>query len=214
MIDLHEFRRQYQQGGLRRKDLQNSPIAQFEQWFDELLKCNVSDPTAMILATVDSSSRPHQRIVLLKQVDEQGFTFFTNRQSSKGRDMQTNQQVSLHFPWHFIERQVIVSGTVELITKPEDEAYFASRPKESQWAAWASSQSEPIASRDELMVRFDSIKAQYPDEVPLPEYWGGYRVVPNSIEFWQGGENRLHDRFIYCLQDEANKTWSIQRISP
>lgn len=211
-MNLHDFRREYQQGGLRRRDLLSNPITQFEKWFDELLQSQALDPTAMVLSTVDSHHRPHSRIVLLKEINAKGFTFFTNRSSNKGKDMAMNNQVSLHFPWHFIERQVMIEGIVERLTPEEDAAYFASRPRESQLAAWASSQSEPLQSREALIERFESVKVQYPDAIPLPDYWGGYRVIPERIEFWQGGENRLHDRFIYLLEESG--LWSIQRLSP
>ena len=211
-MDLHQLRRQYQSGELRRKDLAADPIVQFEYWLKELLSLNTPDPTAMVLATVGQQQRPSQRVVLLKHVDRMGFVFFTNRESRKGRDIAGNKRVNLHFPWYFINRQVEVSGTVEWTSKEEDEAYFCSRPQQSQWAAWASSQSQPLASRQQLLGQFTAKKAEYPDNIPLPEYWGGYRVVPETIEFWQGRENRLHDRFLYNRID--NEKWGIQRLSP
>lgn len=214
-MNLHDFRRQYQQGGLRRHDLHSDPILQFEQWFNELLECDIPDPTAMVLATVDRHQQANQRIVLLKKADKEGFTFFTNYRSAKGRDIAFNNQVSLHFPWHFIERQVIVSGVVEQVSQTESEAYFHSRPQESQWAAWASSQSEPIETRQQLVDRYTAIQSEYPNTIPLPEFWGGYRVFPKSIEFWQGGEHRLHDRFIYRrTRKNSDNEWSIQRLAP
>ena len=210
-MDLHDFRRQYQRSGLRRADLLADPFQQFEEWFQQLLKTNTPDPTAMVLATVDDHHQPSQRIVLLKQVDEQGFIFFTNRNSSKGKHLAANPNASLHFPWHFIERQVIVAGRVERLSPDEDAAYFSSRPKQSQWAAWASQQSQEIESRQVLIDDYENIKAQYRDTIPVPEHWGGYRVIPISVEFWQGGDNRLHDRFIYR---RSNSNWSIHRLSP
>lgn len=212
-MNLHDFRRQYQHGGLRRADLHKDPIEQFQQWFNEVLNSDVADPTAMVLATVNEQQQPRQRIVLLKKVDQQGFTFFTDKTSVKGRDIEHNQNVSLLFPWNLIDRQVIVSGRVEHVDQKESEDYFTSRPKESQWAAWASSQSQPIESRQQLETRFSSAQSQHPEQVPMPNYWGGYRVIPTSIEFWQGGEHRLHDRFSYAM-DTTVDGWSVQRLSP
>ncbi len=210
-MNLHDFRRQYQSDGLNRQDLNVDPIRQFEVWFNEVLEMDSSDPTAMVLATVDHN-QPRQRIVLLKQFDKQGFVFFTNRDSAKGKDMASNPKVSLHFPWHFANRQVIVCGTVEWLSPEEDKEYFASRPKQSQWAAWASAQSQPLASRQELLDNYEEKQLSYPDDIPLPGFWGGYRVIPSSIEFWQGREDRLHDRFVYKINDQQQ--WAIQRLSP
>lgn len=211
MMDLYNLRRQYQSGDLRRADLAVDPIIQFEHWLKELMTHDTPDPTAMVLATVDRQGQPSQRIVLLKKFDAEGFVFFTNRESNKAEDMQHNTQVSLHFPWYFINRQVLVRGDVQHTTKAEDEAYFANRPKQSQLAAWASAQSQPLDSRDQLMLRFADKQAEFPNEVPLPGFWGGYRVVPTVIEFWQGRENRLHDRFVYTKE---RTHWNIQRLSP
>ncbi len=210
-MNLHDFRRQYQSDGLNHQDLNVDPIRQFDLWFNEVLEMESSDPTAMVLATVDQQ-QPRQRIVLLKQFDNQGFVFFTNRKSTKGKNMAANPEVSLHFPWHFANRQVIVCGTVELLCREEDAEYFTSRPKQSQWAAWASAQSQPLESRQELLDNYEEKKQSYPDDIPLPDFWGGYRVVPSSIEFWQGREDRLHDRFIYKI--DGQQQWSIQRLSP
>jgi pyridoxamine 5'-phosphate oxidase len=220
-MNLHDFRRQFQSKGLSRQDLNTNPFLQFEEWMNEIVALDTSDPTAMILATVNGTE-PAQRIVLLKQVDEAGFIFFTNRLSAKGRQMAINNAVSLHFPWHFVNRQVIVKGHVEQLTREEDIAYFQSRPKASQWGARASEQSEPIDSRQQLVDRYEVEKSLYPDKVPTPEHWGGFRVIPTTIEFWEGGEDRLHNRFVYSLQEgsgsddtlEKNKVWSVQRLSP
>lgn len=220
-MNLHDFRRQFQSKGLSRQDLNTNPFLQFEEWMNEIVALDTSDPTAMILATVNGTE-PAQRIVLLKQVDEAGFIFFTNRLSAKGRQMAINNAVSLHFPWHFVNRQVIVKGHVEQLTREEDIAYFQSRPKASQWGARASEQSEPIDSRQQLVDRYEAEKSLYPDKVPTPEHWGGFRVIPTTIEFWEGGEDRLHNRFVYSLQEgsgsddtlEKNKVWSVQRLSP
>lgn len=221
IMNLHDFRRQFQSKGLSRQDLNTNPFLQFEEWMNEIVALDTSDPTAMILATVNGTE-PAQRIVLLKQVDEAGFIFFTNRLSAKGRQMAINNAVSLHFPWHFVNRQVIVKGHVEQLTREEDIAYFQSRPKASQWGARASEQSEPLDSRQQLVDRYEVEKSLYPDKVPTPEHWGGFRVIPTTIEFWEGGEDRLHNRFVYSLQEgsgsddtlEKNKVWSVQRLSP
>ena len=220
-MNLHDFRRQYQSQGLSRRDLHDNPLVQFEQWMSAVVELETSDPTAMILATVEAS-QPVQRIVLLKEVDDRGFVFFTNRLSAKGRQMAINNAVSLHFPLHFVNRQVIIKGHVEQLTRDEDVAYFQSRPKASQWGARASNQSEPLASRQQLVDRYENEKILPPDHVPTPDHWGGYRVIPSVIEFWEGGEDRLHNRFVYTSHDvlganaviEKDTTWSIERLSP
>lgn len=213
-MDLHDFRRQYQSKGLNRQALDNSPFSQFERWMNEIVELDTTDPTAMILATTEGK-QPTQRIVLLKQFDESGFVFFTNRMSAKGKQMSNNKAVSLHFPWHFVNRQVIIQGSVELLSRDEDVAYFHSRPKASQWGARASRQSEVLSSRQELLDRYENEKRLHPNNIPAPDCWGGYRVVPSVVEFWEGGEDRLHNRFVYERQQTATGTeWSIQRLSP
>lgn len=211
-MDLHDFRRDYLQGGLRRADLNEDPIAQFHQWFEALLTLEVVDPTAMVLATANPSGEVSQRIVLLKKFSEDGFDFYTNKQSNKARDIAVNPKVSLHFPWHAIERQIIITGSVIPLTDKENDAYFYSRPRESQLAACASEQSRVLESRDELEARYQSLLNAHPEAVSRPDHWGGYRVVPTTIEFWQGGAHRLHDRFIY--RQQADSQWLIQRLSP
>lgn len=213
-MQLQDYRREYIQGGLCRKDLNASPIVQFETWLQQAIASGLSDPTAMTLATVDENGQPNQRIVLLKQVDEQGFVFFTNKQSIKGKAIANNPKVSLHFPWYPLERQVRVQGTATLLDEQEVASYFASRPKESQLAAWASEQSQVIPSRAHLLEKFTALQQQYAEsDAPLPTFWGGYRVKPACIEFWQGGEHRLHDRFQYTQNDGANE-WEIVRLAP
>jgi pyridoxamine 5'-phosphate oxidase len=213
-MQLQDYRREYIQGGLRRKGLSANPITQFEVWLQQAIASGLSDPTAMTLATVDDNGQPSQRIVLLKQVDKQGFVFFTNTQSIKGKAMASNPKVSLHFPWYPLERQVRVQGTATLLDEQEVANYFASRPKDSQLAAWASEQSQVIPSRDHLLERFTALKEQYAEsDAPLPSFWGGYRVTPALIEFWQGGEHRLHDRFQYT-QGDAVDEWDIERLAP
>ncbi|WP_444890846.1 pyridoxamine 5'-phosphate oxidase [Microbulbifer sp. DLAB2-AA] len=212
-MEIDQWRREYLLGGLRRSELKATPVEQFREWLEEALAAKLSDPSAMCLATADSSGQPTQRIVLLKGFDERGFVFYTNLQSKKAHDMEKNPQVSLLFPWHSLERQVIVSGNVESVTREDAEQYFQSRPLESQLASWASRQSQPLSSREELQKQFDQEKARFADgQVPLPDFWGGYRVVPHSVEFWQGGANRLHDRFIYRADDRG--LWTLDRLSP
>lgn len=212
-MNLEDLRREYLQGGLRRPDLPDSPFELFERWMKQALDANLPDPTAMVLATVDENEQPSQRIVLLKQSDEQGFTFYTNHGSRKAREIAENSRVSLLFPWHVLERQVKVRGKAEKVSLHESLRYFQSRPRESQLAAWASKQSTVIPGRDYLMARLERMREQFGDgEVPLPDFWGGYRVVPHEIEFWQGGAHRLHDSFLYRRKDDGS--WSIQRLAP
>ncbi len=212
-MDLETIRREYLLEGLRRNSLNDNPYEQFNSWLEQALTSNIPDPTAMVLATVNEEGQPDQRIVLLKHLDERGFIFYTNYNSSKARDIAVNARVSLHFPWHVMERQVRISGIAEKVSMAESLKYFVTRPKESQLAAWASAQSSRITSRSLLQQQFDSIKTKFKSgEIPLPDFWGGYRVVPQRFEFWQGGANRLHDRFEYCKS--ADGAWDIGRLAP
>ncbi|WP_444944661.1 pyridoxamine 5'-phosphate oxidase [Microbulbifer sp. ZKSA006] len=212
-MEIDKWRREYQLGGLRRSELPPTPQEQFSKWLEEAVKAEFVDASAMCLATTNAEGQPSQRIVLLKGFDDKGFVFYTNLHSDKARDMAVNPQVSLLFPWTRLERQVIVYGKVEPVSRERAEAYFQSRPLDSQLAAWASHQSQPISSREELEQRFENEKTRFAGKtVPLPEFWGGYCVVPSAIEFWQGGANRLHDRFIYRL--EENGSWKIERRAP
>ncbi len=212
-MKLEDVRRDYLRGGLRRGNLLDNPIEQFKLWLQQAIDAELADPTAMTLATVDASGQPRQRIVLLKQVDDEGFVFFTNYESHKAHDMAVNPLVSLHFPWHSLERQVKVCGRAEKVSTSESLKYFLSRPQESQLAAWASAQSRPISSRQLLMQQFNAMKAKFINgDIPLPDFWGGYRVRPTVIEFWQGGASRLHDRFEYSRQASAD--WLIERLAP
>jgi pyridoxamine 5'-phosphate oxidase len=166
----------------------------------------------MTLATVDASGQPSQRIVLLKHLDEQGFVFYTNYGSTKARDISLNNKVSLHFPWHSMERQVKIMGTALKVPLAETVKYFLSRPRDSQIAAWASHQSSPLSSRSLLLGQFEALKQKFRHgEVPLPDFWGGYRIIPSVFEFWQGGGSRLHDRFQYTKNDDQ---WTIERLAP
>jgi pyridoxamine 5'-phosphate oxidase len=212
-LKLEDYRREYTQGGLDRSDLADNPLEQFGRWMDQAIGAGISDPNAMTVATVDAFGQPSQRIVLLKNVDAQGFVFYTNLKSRKAQELKQNPKISLHFPWHMLERQVKVCGTVEALSAAEVLKYFVSRPRESQLGAWASQQSSPISSRALLMQQFESMKHKFAKgEIPLPDFWGGFRVKPHQIEFWQGGAHRLHDCFQYNLQ--ADSHWSIARLEP
>jgi pyridoxamine 5'-phosphate oxidase len=211
-MDLSEFRKEYTDRGLRREDLAADPMVQFVGWFQQAVELKLHEPNAMSLATVDPAGRPLLRTVLLKYFDTNGFVFFTNYQSRKAKHIAENPHVSLLFPWVILERQVIVQGRAEKISAAESLKYFSSRPRESQLGAWVSDQSSVISSRKLLMQKLAEIKDKFAHgEVPLPSFWGGYRVVPETIEFWQGGSARLHDRFFYEKKDGA---WQIERLSP
>ena len=211
-MDLAEFRKEYSDRGLHREELNPDPIAQFSEWFIQATELAVHEPNAMTLATVDESGMPYQRTVLLKYYDKDGFVFFTNYGSRKSKQIAVNPKVSLLLPWITLERQIIIQGHAEKISTAESLRYFASRPRESQIGAWVSNQSEVISSRKFLMQKLAEMRDKFSHgEIPLPSFWGGYRVVPQAIEFWQGGPARLHDRFLYRKNDGA---WVIERLSP
>ena len=211
-MDLADFRKVYSDRGLHREEMSADPVTQFSAWFQQATELGLHEPNAMTLATVDATGMPFQRTVLLKYFDAAGFVFFTNYGSRKAAQMAENPRVSLLFPWIVLERQVIIQGTVEKISSAESLKYFTSRPRESQIGAWVSNQSEVITSRKFLMQKLSEIKEKFAHgEIPLPSFWGGYRVVPEMIEFWQGGPARLHDRFLYRRTDG---NWEIDRLSP
>ncbi len=212
-MNLASTRTDYAKGELRRAHLNADPLLQFHAWLDEAAQANVLEPTAMSLATVGRDGTPRVRTVLLKELDARGFSFFTNLESRKGLDLAERPVASLLFPWVALERQVIVTGSVERVSDEEAYAYFSSRPLRSRRAAWSSPQSRPIASRAQLEAQLSEIEARFPgDAVPLPPFWGGFRVKPARLEFWQGRRDRLHDRFEYTpLPDGA---WSIERLAP
>lgn len=212
-MKLDDARREYSFGTLERDMLLESPFAQLQLWMKQAIELGIQDPTAMSLATAPADGYPWQRIVLLKGLDERGLVFYTNFGSRKAREMQANPRVSVLFPWLQIDRQIIVSGRVEPVSEDEARRYFLSRPRESQLAAWASHQSAPLASRAELEAQWEAVKARFEGrDIPLPDFWGGYRLVPHEFQFWQGGERRLHDRFQYT-RTEAGE-WQIVRLAP
>ena len=213
MDNLQDIRRDYCQGELHREDLNDDPLAQFDVWLKDAIDARLPDPTAMTIATVGEDGQPSQRIVLLKDVSQGGFVFYTNLGSRKAQELKHNQKISLHFPWHYLERQVKICGVASQLSTAEVAKYFMSRPKESQLAAWASQQSKPISTRQMLMSKFEEVKNKFAQgDVPLPSFWGGFRVMPREIEFWQGGANRLHNRFVYTVQEQNG--WHIQRLMP
>lgn len=198
---------------LDREDLKDDPVVQFEEWFQYACETVAMDPNAVSLSTVDSDNRPTSRTVLLKSFDQNGFVFYTNHESNKARHIETNPNVAMLFFWSDAARQVRIRGRAERMTATETLKYFASRPRGSQIGAWVSAQSSVISSRSLLESKFQELKTKFKNkEVPLPSFWGGYRVVPEVIEFWQGRRNRLHDRFQYTRQDDGS--WSIERLAP
>ena len=209
---MKELRRDYASRQLNETDADRDPIAQFRAWFDEAVKADIIDVNAMSLATASASGEPAVRTVLLKEVDARGFVFFTHYTSPKGRALDGNPRAALLFFWPALERQIRITGAVSQVPRAESEAYFASRPIDSRWAAWAAPQSEILPDRVTLESSFEQIKARFGDHVPCPPEWGGYRVTPELIEFWQGRPGRLHDRLLYTRQ--ADGTWSRVRLAP
>ncbi len=210
-IDLNSLRREFTSNGISRDSLSKDPFIQFEKWMNDATEAKLTIPNAMSLATSDESG-VSIRTVLLKSFDESGFIFFTNYGSKKSKQIDNNPKVALLFPWVDLERQVKISGSVEKVPTLESIKYFATRPKDTQLGAWTSSQSSTISSRQILLSEFARMKQKFNNgKVPLPDFWGGYRVIPDTIEFWQGRENRLHDRFIY--RKESN-SWKIDRLAP
>jgi len=205
-------RREYARASLNREDLNPDPFAQFDVWLKEALSTDNKDPTAMSLATASKDGIPTLRTVLLKFFDAKGFVFYTNLESKKARQIAENPHAALLFYWSEFERQVKITGTVEKVGHTESVKYFLSRPRESQLGAWVSAQSSIISSRSVLEQKFDEMKRKFANkEIPLPSFWGGYRVIPATIEFWQGRTNRLHDRFLYTRVDDR---WEIERLAP
>jgi pyridoxamine 5'-phosphate oxidase len=211
-MNIADLRKDYLLAGLREQDVDPDPIRQFDAWFQQAIAANLTDANAMTLATASPNGRPSVRVVLLKDFDERGFVFYTNYDSRKGRELAENPYAAVVFYWAEMERQVRIEGITEQVTREESEAYFRSRPEMSRLGAWASHQSQVIADREMLEERMRELNERYKEgEVPLPPYWGGYRLIPDRIEFWQGRASRLHDRILYVHQGEG---WMTQRLSP
>lgn len=213
--DISALRNEYTRQSLKREDLHPDPIEQFRLWFDQALQTEVCEPNAMTLATVDRNGHPDSRTVLLKAYDAAGFVFFTNYDSKKALHIQHNPWVSLCFPWYELERQVIINGQAQKVSTTQSLKYFLSRPVGSRLGAWVSHQSQVISSRALLENKLKEMERKFADgNIPLPSFWGGYVVKPTSIEFWQGGAKRLHDRFRYLRIEEGESRWQIDRLSP
>ena len=212
-MDLSALREEYTRDGLNRDSLNPNPTLQFTQWFEQAQTMQIAEPNAMSLATVSPEGQPSLRTVLLKYYDDDGFVFFTNYSSNKAKHIENNPKVALMFLWLGLERQVIIRGEVERVSKAETMKYFLSRPHGSQLGAWCSHQSSVITGRKLLEQKLDEMKRKFKQgEVPVPSFWGGYRVKPEEIEFWQGRPSRLHDRF--CYTHTNNQSWDIERLAP
>lgn len=213
MSNIADLRREYSQAALDIDSVENEPLNQFRKWFKEAQDAEILEPNAMVLSTVDADQRPYQRTVLMKALDEQGVVFYTNYKSRKARQIEENPHVSVLFPWYALERQVLITGKAEKVSTRESMAYFASRPFGSRLGAWVSQQSKVISSRSILEMKLAEMKEKFKDgKVPLPDFWGGFRIIPDSYEFWQGRKNRLHDRIEYRLTDNA--AWQLKRLAP
>ncbi len=212
-MDLSLFREEYLKETLHRSNLAATPAKQFDIWFKQALESGIDEPNAMSIATSTPLGAPSLRTVLLKYYDERGYVFFTNYKSRKAQEMEANPQVCMMLPWLNLERQIIVYGKAEKISRTETLKYFLTRPRESQLGAWVSHQSKAISARKLMLMKLAELKNKFAHgEVPLPDFWGGYRIVPTQMEFWQGGAGRVHDRFMYSLQ--ADGSWSLHRLQP
>ncbi|MEP4532089.1 MAG: pyridoxamine 5'-phosphate oxidase [Cyclobacteriaceae bacterium] len=212
--DIANLRKEYTKAELEVNSVDPSPFIQFEKWFEEAVNADLLEPNAMILGTSDGQGDISQRTVLLKAYDKNGFVFYTNYKSKKAKQITLSNRVSLLFPWYGLERQVIISGTATKVSNTESLKYFLSRPHGSQLGAWVSHQSQVITSRSVLEMKLDEMKNRFKKgEIPLPDFWGGFRVCPSKIEFWQGRPSRLHDRILFSREDNSDN-WKIERLSP
>lgn len=209
--ELAGLRRSWSTRKLDENTVNKNPFEQFSLWLEEAIEAQILDPNAMTLATSDAGGNPSARIVLLKGIDENGLTFFSNYGSSKSADIEENPKAAAVFFWKELERQLRVSGKVVKISREESEEYFKSRPYESKIGAWASKQSSVVPGRSYLEEKFGEAREKFPDEVPLPEFWGGFRIIPSRFEFWQGRESRMHDRVVY---EKSGESWKILRLAP
>lgn len=213
MIDIAAMRREYLQRGLHRRDLDPDPFRQFDRWFIEAVTADLLEPNAFSLATASAAAEPTLRTVLMKYFDSSGLVFFTNKESRKAAQLKVNPRAAALFSWLALERQVGITGRVEEVSTAESLRYFLSRPRESQLGAWVSQQSQVVSSRSVMEMKWEEMKRKFQQgEVPLPSFWGGYRIVPDSFEFWQGRPNRLHDRFLYTREPDGR--WRIDRLMP
>ncbi|SNT28501.1 Pyridoxamine 5'-phosphate oxidase [Ekhidna lutea] len=211
--DIASLRNEYSKEELDEQSIEVNPFNQFDKWFTEAVASEILEPNAMVVSTVSKKGVPSQRTVLLKDADKEGYTFYTNYDSKKGQELEHNANISLLFPWYELERQVIITGKAQKVLKEKSVKYFHSRPRESQLGAWASNQSSEITDRSVLEEKLKMLEERFLNkEIPLPENWGGYLVIPETFEFWQGRKSRLHDRIFY--QDEMEGTWKISRLSP
>lgn len=213
-FNLHNLRQTYAKGQLLESDLESSPFDQFKKWFEEATEAEINEPNTMTLATATAKGKPTARTVLLKEMDATGFVFYTNYSSRKGQEIAVNPQATLLFYWAPLERQVRIEGHIEKVDAATSDEYFNNRPKGSRIGAIASPQSQHISTRDVLESKVTALEEQYRNEdtIPRPDHWGGYRLVPSYVEFWQGRQNRLHDRLVYQLQDDGN--WQVHRLAP
>jgi len=212
MTEIQDLRNEYKGALLDTKNVDPSPFKQFKKWFDEALKAGIEEPNGMVLSTVSETGMPSLRTVLLKAYDQHGFVFYTNYNSRKSKEISNNPQVCVVFPWYDLHRQLIIQGSVQKVSPAESLKYFISRPFGSKLAAWVSNQSQVVTSRNLLEMKMKEMKEKFKNgEVPLPDFWGGYKIIPETFEFWQGQPNRLHDRIYYTIREER---WSIERLAP